>query len=166
MARDIGATVVAATLAAIADRLKVRAPVAGTVFGVSVFSSGAVVAASQTLLSIVPDGEPLQVEARITPGSRPHVVVGQRVQMRPLIQGVTLPDVIAGVVRHVSSDRIVDERSSQAFFTVRVSSEDEAGYKVGAGRTMDVFILTGPRSTFDDLRKPFSDAFRLALREP
>ena len=152
--------------AAIADRLKVRAPVAGTVFGTTVFSSGAVVAANQTLLSIVPDGEPIQIEARITPDSRPHVAVGQRVEMRPLIQGVTMPDVIAGVVRHVSSDRIVDERSGQPYFTIRVASEDDAGYKVRAGMTMDVFILTGPRSTFDYLRKPFSDAFRRALREP
>lgn len=152
--------------AAIADRLKVRAPVAGTVFGVSVFSSGAVVAANQTLLSIVPDGEPLQVEVRITPDSRPHVAVGQRVEMRPLVQGVTMPDVIAGVVRHVSSDRIVDERSGQPYFNVRVSSEDDARYKVRAGMTMDVFILTGPRSTIDYLRKPFSDAFRRSLREP
>jgi hypothetical protein len=32
--------------------------------------------------------------------------------------------------------------------------------------TMDVFIHTGPRSNFDDLRKPFSDTFRRSLCEP
>ena len=59
-----------------------RAPVSGTVQSVSVTTLGQVVTAAQSLVSIVPDGTPLIIEATVTNEDIGYLKVGQPVDIK------------------------------------------------------------------------------------
>jgi HlyD family secretion protein/epimerase transport system membrane fusion protein len=80
--------------------------------------------------------------------------------------------IIHGVVREVSADRLVDERTGQPYFAAQVAVEkgelgtfDGGDVALLSGMPAEVMILTGERTFLDYLLRPFYDAIRKAFRE-
>ena len=152
--------------ASMAERLTIRSPVDGTVIGLKVASTGAVIAANQTVMSIVPSEEPLVVDVSVAPEMLPYISFRQKVEMRPVIYGATIPDRIDGMVGTISPDRLIDERTGQSYFSVRVYSIKSRPAGLVAGGSFEVFLLTGERSTYEYLFKPVLESIRRTMREP
>jgi HlyD family secretion protein len=110
-------------LRAVVERLahtQVRAPAAGRVIGLDVNTVGAVVAAGQRVMEIVPDDKDLVIEARVPARDAQGLRAGgpAKVRLAPGVDGNW--SVVEGVLSRVSPDAQADERNGQVFFTVDV----------------------------------------------
>ncbi|NEX94523.1 HlyD family type I secretion periplasmic adaptor subunit [Caulobacter sp. 17J65-9] len=102
-------------------RAQVRAPVAGDVVGLSVFTVGGVVQPGQALMEIVPRGAPLVVEARVSPNDADGLRVGQPAEVRfPSFHQRDLPK-ITGRLTRLSADSFTDERTGVRYFRAEVA---------------------------------------------
>ena len=154
----------------VSDRTTVRAPASGKVMDLARFGPGAVVAAGQTILEIVPEDALLFVEARVRPQDIDEVMVGQeaRLVFSALSQRATPP--VPGEVVDVSADRLEDERTGEPYYLARldISAQGMPGYDhrlVGPGQPVETFITTGERTLLAYLSAPFVDTLRRSLRE-
>jgi len=98
----------------------VRAPVAGTVVGLTVSTVGGVVTPGQTLMEIVPDGRELVIQAQLQPSDADDAYEGQSAQVRFVsVHDRSLP-LFTGRVRTVSADSFTDEKSGRSYFRAEV----------------------------------------------
>ena len=77
---------------------------------------------------------------------------------------------ISGVVTNISADRISDQRTGQAYFTVeltvdRTPRKDYPDAHIIPGMPVEVAIDTGTRTALDYFVEPISDVFRRGMRE-
>ena len=76
-----------------------------------------------------------------------------------------------GTLQSVSADRFVDERTGEPYFLAKVfvdANEADAlddDVELIVGMPADVMILTGERTFFDFLMKPFADSIRASFKE-
>ena len=156
-----------------AERQTVRAPVAGEVVGLRVFSAGAVVAPRDVLLEVVPEDRTLIVEARIRPEDVNHVKQGSVADIRLTAYKQRSTPLVEGRVLYVSADRLVEGEgaAAQAYYAVHVevaaSSLAAAGnLRLQAGMPAEVYIRTDSRSTLDYVLAPVTNYLRRGMREP
>lgn len=147
------------------------APVSGTVNEVSVTTLGELAEAGQSLVTIVPDGEDLIVEALILNRDVGFVRPGARVVVKLEAYPFTRYGSLGGVLDHVSPDAIVDERRGLVFpARVRISSRN---LRMGPGETVALQpgmaataeIVTGRRRIIEFLLSPVARAIGTAGRE-
>ena len=149
---------------------QLRAPVAGIVVGLDVFTEGGVIKPGQALMEIVPQGEPLLVEARVPVELADKVHAGLPVElMFSAFSQSTTPRVV-GEVMLVSADRQVDERTDEPFYTLRAQVTEAgmaqlAGLQIRPGMPVEAFVRTGERSMLNYLFKPLLDRTHMALVE-
>jgi HlyD family type I secretion membrane fusion protein len=92
-------------------RLALQAPIAGTVIGLGTKTSGAVVAAGERLLEIVPADSELVIEASLRPDDIDGVDIGSAARIRIMAFNARRTPVMIGTVLQVSADRL--ERSGR-----------------------------------------------------
>lgn len=149
---------------------QIRAPVAGTVVGMAVFTEGGVIQAGQQLMEIVPEDSPMEVEARV-----PVELIDKVHQALPVellfsaFDQSTTPRV-EGEVTMVGADRLVDEQTGKPYYALRVKVTREGmdklqGLTIRPGMPVEGFIRTGERSLMNYLLKPLTDRLHLALTE-
>ena len=103
------------------ERATVRAPATGRVVGLSIFTVGGVVGPGQKLMDIVPEGEPLVIDAKIRPNDAEDLKVGQTTEIRiPAFHDRRMPT-LTGTISKLSADSFVDEKSGTAFYTAEVT---------------------------------------------
>jgi HlyD family type I secretion membrane fusion protein len=152
------------------DRLDVRAPVAGTVYGLQVFGPGAVLRPADPVLSIVPDGRPLIITARVPVVAIDEVTPGQETTVKfPAFDQRTMPDVL-GTVTRLSADAFLDQATQQSFYRAEITLSQEELAKLGEvtllpGMPVEAFIRTRDRSPFTYLVQPLMIYFDRAFRE-
>lgn len=156
-----------------AERQTVRAPAAGEVVGLRVFSAGAVVGPRDVLLEVVPEDRTLIVEARIRPEDVNHVKQGSMADVRLTAYQQRSTPLVEGRVLYVSGDRLVDGQgaTAQAYYEVQVevtaSSLAAAGIlRLQAGMPAEVYIRTDSRSALDYVLAPVTNYLRRGMREP
>jgi len=152
------------------DMMHIRAPVDGRVLDVAVKTIGGVVSPRQPILRIVPENEPLILEARVRPADIDQVEATQKARIVFSAFSSRNTPILEGEVRVVSPAPIVDEVSNQTFFRAEVVvpagelkklSEDQ---KLIPGMTAEVFLTTHERTPLDILLSPLIDAARHSLR--
>ena len=149
---------------------QLRASVAGIVVGLDVFTEGGVVKPGQALLEIVPQGEPLLVEARVPVALADKVHAGMAVELMFSAFSQSTTPRVAGEVTLVSADRQVDERTDEPYYTLRAQVSAEgmsqlAGLQIRPGMPVEAFVRTGERSMLNYLFKPLLDRTHMALVE-
>ncbi|MDG0796641.1 HlyD family type I secretion periplasmic adaptor subunit [Pectobacterium punjabense] len=150
--------------------IQMRAPVSGTVVGLKVFTEGGVIAPGQTLLEIVPDDQPLQVDARLPVELVDKVWPGLAVELQFVAFNQSTTPRVAGTVELLSADRLLDERDGSPYYSLRVMVDDAGkraleGLEVKPGMPVQGFVRTGERSFVNYLFKPLMDRLHLALTE-
>ena len=157
-------------------RLEVRAPVAGEVFGMTVFAAGEVVRPGEPILSIVPAGADLVAVARLAPIDVDQVYPGQAATLRfSAFPARTTPE-FDGRVERVSADALRDPDSGQSWYRVEVSlggpagggaagAADSTALELTPGMPVEIHVQTGDRSPISYLAKPLTDYFLRSLRE-
>ncbi len=151
-------------------RLKLRAPVAGVVYGSTADTLRGVITPAEPVLYIVPQDSPLVVRSRIDAIHIDQVHVGQAATLHfSTFDRRTTPEV-AGVVSGVSADVFEDERLGTRYYRADIRLTDEARETMGAyallpGMPVEAFIRGSERSPLSYLVKPFTDYFTRAFRE-
>ncbi len=153
------------------DRLDIRAPVSGVVYGMQVFAPRSVIRAAEPVLYLVPQDRPLVIASQIEPIHVDEVRVGQEVTLRfPALNQRQTPE-IKGRILQVSADAFQDEQSRRSYYRADIEiAEGEAaklpeGMALIPGMPVEAFIRTGERTPLSFLTKPLSDYFAKAFRE-
>lgn len=152
------------------ERTEIRAPVSGSVVGLTVHTKGGIVEPRQRILGIVPQGEQLIVEARVSPQDIDRVFPGLDAEIRFTAFNQADTPTVPGQVLTVSGDRLTDEATRQPYFLARIRVSEE-GMESLQGRTLlpgmpaDVMIQTGSRTFLAYLTKPLTDRLATAFRE-
>lgn len=149
---------------------QLRAPASGTVIGLSIFTEGGVVGAGAKLMDIVPEGEPLEMEAEVPVHLIDKVKPGLPVELMFTAFNQSRTPRIPATVSVVSADRLTDEKNGTPFFRIKAQVTQEgmrmlAGHQVRAGMPVEVFVRTGERTMMSYLLKPVVDRARTALTE-
>jgi hemolysin D len=150
--------------------MQLRAPVDGTVQQLVVHTVGGVVTPAQPLLSVVPENEPLEVEATVLNQDIGFVRSGQRVTIKIESFPYTRYGYIEGVVESVSHDAIQDEKLGLVY-RARVKMEkaalqiDGITVRLTSGMTLTAEIKTSRRRVIDYLLSPLQKHAEEALRE-
>jgi len=151
-------------------RTDIRAPLAGTVVGLRVHTKGGVIAPGAALMDIVPSNEKLVIEANVDPTDIDVVRPGLKAQVRLTAFSMRNAKPVAGRVTSVSADRLIDERTGQAYYRARIElTEDPAKAFKGAalypGMPAEVMIVTGARSALAYIFNPISSSLNRAFRQ-
>lgn len=157
------------------ERTLIRAPATGQVVGLQVHTVGGVIRPGEPLMDIVPEAQPLVLEAQVSPAHADDLKPGMRTEVRfTSFTGISMP-LVFGEVTRVSADRLVDERSGTAYFTaeVTISAEQIAviddlapnGSGVRAGLPVEVIVPLRARTALQYLLEPLNRQLWTALRE-
>lgn len=154
----------------ILKRQVIRAPAAGKVSNLKVFSAGAVIVPGQDLMEIVPQADKLVIDARIQPLDIDVVVSGLPAQIRLSAFKQRTTPTLQGTVRNVSADILNDKRTGQSYYKARIEiDKGELGkvqdLKLYPGMPAEILIVTGQQTLMDYLLSPIKDSFNRALIE-
>jgi len=151
-------------------RIDIRAPQDGMVEQSTVHTVGGVISAGDAIMIIVPQGDDLQVEAKVNPQDIDKLQIGEKTLLRlSAFNQRTTPE-LNGFVTRVSPDVNTDQRTGQSYYTIRVSMPPEELARLGEvrlipGMPVEAFVQTGDRTMLSYLVKPLKDQLARAFRE-
>lgn len=152
-------------------RLVVSAPVTGMVMDMTVFTVGAVLRPGERLMDVVPEDEPLIVEADVPVKDITKISLGQRTKIQIAAYTVHELPQLMGQVTYVSPDRTTSKgpAGEQPVYKIHAAITDERleQYKVNlsAGMPATVYVLTREKSILDYILDPITKSLNHALRE-
>lgn len=152
------------------SNVDVRAPADGVVVGMTVFTEGGVIGGGDRLMEIVPEDQPLEVDAQVPVNLVDSVTVGLPVDLMFTGLNLNVTPIVNGEVIHVSADRLTNPDTGVPYYKATVRATEEGvqqlkGQKVRPGMAVEVFIKTGERSFMNYLFKPLRDRAATALTE-
>jgi HlyD family secretion protein len=151
-------------------RVDLRAPQSGIVHQLSVHTVGGVIEAGEQIMTIVPQGEQLVVEAKVAPRDIDQVRVDHIVNIRfPAFDMRTTPE-FEGRVSRISADLTRDDASAPSYYVARIVLNQEKlrstqGLKLVPGMPAEVQIATADRTAMSYLMKPIEDQVARAFKE-
>ena len=151
-------------------RLEVRAPMAGEVVNLAIFTKGGVVEPGRPILDIVPTERTIVADAEIRPEDIEHLRVGQAAEVVAVGFNPRKDSPIQGEVRVISADRVVDPKTGRAFFRAEialVADHQQGGLlsRLGPGMPVEVIVPVAPRTAFEYLMEPLRESLRSVGRE-
>ncbi len=143
--------------------------------GLTIFTPGGVIAPGQKLMDIVPERQPLRIQARIAPDDADDLHVGQRTLVKfPGLHERTLPN-LDGTLTRLSADSFTDEKTGQTYFTGEVTVPlDQIAlirkvrgrdFALRAGMPVQVLIPLRKRTALDYALEPLVGSFWSSFRE-
>ena len=150
-------------------RLVVLSPQEGVVANIRMRTAGSVIGAGEPILDIVPEKEPLVVEAKVDPRDIDSVKMGAETRIRLTAFNARLLPPLAAKVNYIAADQLIDDKTGIPYFVVRaeIPPENLAQYKITlhAGMAAEVMVVNGSRRAVDYLFQPITDSFNRAFRE-
>lgn len=153
------------------SRIEIVAPRAGTAQNLKVFTVGQVLRPGEPLVDIVPDNDPLVVDAQIATTDIDAVHAGMPAEISfPAFHSRTIP-VMMGTLQSVSRDRLVDEMTRQPYFRCVISLNradipEEYRTRLLPGMPAEVIVASGSRTVLNYLVSPLTSSLRRTFREP
>jgi protease secretion system membrane fusion protein len=151
---------------------EIRSPSEGRVVGLVMHTGGEVIAPGGKIMEIVPDKDPLIVEAKFSPT--------QIDKLRPKLpadlhfMALNRPDVpvVVGEVMTVSADQMDDPYTHAPFFLVRIKVSEQEIQKlrdhkleIQPGMPLDVMVKTGEQTFLSYLLDPLKERMTWALSQ-
>lgn len=157
------------------SRTEIRSPVDGAVVGLQVFTPGGVIAPGQRVMDVVPDRQPMTVEARIAPQDGEDLQPGQTAFVRFDFLHERALQPLEGKVTRVSADSFTDEKTGETYFTASVVVPPSqlailkevrgSDFQLRAGMPVTVEIPVRKRTALTYFLDPLTVAFRRFGRE-
>ena len=152
------------------DRLQIRAPVSGIVYGSTIFARNAVVRPAEALMYLIPQDQPLVVNARVPAIHIDQLHIGQPATLRFTAFNQRLTPEVSGIVTALSADVFRDENTGATYYQVDLAPLKEEVAKLEnqellPGMPVEAFIRTENRTPLSFLTKPLTDYFGRAFRE-
>lgn len=167
-------SVVNETIRGASERLRrtdIRSPVDGIVNELIINTRGAFVNAGERVLSIVPVGDTLLVEARITPRDIAFIHLGQPAVVKVTAFDFSIFGGLEGQVENVAADTVLDPVTKDPFYTVIIRTSGttlkskRGSNEIIPGMICNVEIMTGRKTVMQYLLKPLNKARQEAFRE-
>lgn len=148
----------------------VKSPADGTVVAMNVFTHGGVIAPGFRMMDIVPSDDPLVVDGQLPVHLIDKVRPNLKVELMFTAFNQDTTPHIPGIVTQVSADRLVDEKSGQPYYNLKVKVAPEgmkqiAKLQIRPGMPVDLFIKTGERTMMNYLLRPVLDKLKMAMTE-
>ncbi|MGA1234695.1 MAG: HlyD family efflux transporter periplasmic adaptor subunit [Lutimaribacter sp.] len=103
------------------DRLAIRAPVSGIIYGLQVTTPRSVIRAAEPVMFIIPQDRPLVIAARVDPIHIDKITLGQPVNLRfSALDQRTTPE-LTGEVAKVSPDAFVDQARGLSYYRAEIT---------------------------------------------
>ena len=118
-------------------RTELRAPIAGIVNRVLVTTVGGSVRPGEPLVEVVPAGDTLVIDADVKPADIAFIHPGQRATVKLTAYDSSIYGHLDGKVERISPDAVVNERTGESHFQVRVRT-DQAALKSPDGMALPV----------------------------
>ena len=153
----------------VVERTYIRAPVAGVVNGMQYHTEGGVIGAGAPIAEIVPQGDELIIEARVSPIDIDRVTTGQEATIRFSSFGNRTPTIFGSVIS-VSADAMADQKTGMPFYLARVAVTQKSiealdSLTLVPGMPAEVLIASGSRTFLQYVMKPFSNVLARSLIE-
>jgi HlyD family secretion protein len=153
------------------DRLDIRAPVSGVIYGLTVFAPRSVVRPAEPVMYLVPQDRPLVVASQVEPIHVDEIHVGQEVRLRFSAFNQRVTPELMGRVTQISADAFQDQQSRMSYYRADIEIEEgelsklPEGLALLPGMPVETYIRTGERTPMAYFMKPLSDYFAKAFRE-
>jgi len=153
------------------ERLDIRAPVSGIVYGMQVFAPQSVIRPADPVLFLIPQDRPLVIATQVQAVDVDQIFVGQEVTLRFSAFDQRRTPELQGTVTLVSADVFQNETSGQSYYRAEVELNAGEMGRLPAGMTLipgmpvEAFVRTADRSPLDYLIKPLADYFAKAFRD-
>ncbi len=152
-------------------RLQVLSPIDGTVLTLHVVTEGGVLPPGGTLMTLVPDNDPLLIETQLPVGDIGFIRIGQKARIQLVSASSHGFKPIDGTVAHVSADRVA-EPNREPYYRLRIRpnqlhfSRGHNQYQLVPGVRVSAAVLIGQQSVFDVVTAPLRSGMQNALTEP
>lgn len=165
---------VRATLSEASDRVKrteIRSPIEGIVKNLRFNTIGGVVRPGEAIMEIVPIGDKLVIQARLSPVDRGYVQEGQQAIVKISTYDFVRYGGLNGQVAQIAADTNTDTTTGQPYYGVIVHTDRtylgdrEGELPITPGMQAIVDINTGTRSVLNYLIKPVLKLRHEAFRE-
>ena len=134
-----------------------------------VFTVGGVIAPRDPLMDIVPRDDALAVDAQLAVSDIDVVHQGLPVTLKFTALNQRTTPTVEGTVSRVSADRLVDPKTGQPYYTVRIALGSTAelpnNVALQPGMPLEAMIRTGSRTFLEYLAKPITDFAGRGLHE-
>jgi HlyD family type I secretion membrane fusion protein len=155
---------------AVLGRMEIRAPYAGRVVALTVFSVGGVIQRGEKILDIVPDQDLLTIEAQIAVEDISDIKPNMRAEVHLTAYKQRIVPIIHGDVIQVSADRLTDPKTNNPYYVafVRIDEGELAtmpNIRLYPGMPATVMIPTVQRTAFDYIVGPLVMSFNHAFRQ-
>ena len=153
------------------DRLDLRAPVSGIVYGMQVFAEKSVISGAEPVMFLVPQDRPLVIATKVQPTDIDQIHLGQDVTLRFSAFDQRRTPELMGTVTLVSADIFLDDSTQVSYYQAQVQLNECKAEKLPEdmvlipGMPVEAFVRTADRSPMDYLLKPLADYFAKAFRE-
>lgn len=147
-----------------------KAPVSGTVQQLNVHTIGGVVTPAQPLLTLVPENQPVEVEAMLENKDVGFIHPHQKVTVKVETFTFTKYGTVSGEVLSVSEDAIEDEKKG-LIYSVKIRldsthlSEAPGNLILSPGMAVTVEVKTDERRVIDYFISPFEQHLQESLNE-
>ena len=154
------------------ERTEIRSPASGQAIGLAVQTVGGVIQAGQKLMDIVPEGEPLLLEAKIEPHLIDKVRTGLLTDVRFNAFSHSPQLVVEGEIVSVSNDLLTEQVGGGqiSYYLARVKVTPEGMQVLGnrrlqPGMPVEVIVKTGERSMLTYLLNPLTKRLAASMKE-
>ena len=152
-------------------RTDIRSPVDGIVNTLDVNTLGSFVQPGAVVAGIVPTSETLLVEARVSPCDVAFIQPNQEALIKVTAYDFSIFGGIEGKVSNITADSLVDQKTGEPYYQVRVATEKSTltrngkAYSIIPGMICSVDIKTGRKTILNYLLKPINKARQEAMSE-
>ncbi|MGP4844111.1 HlyD family type I secretion periplasmic adaptor subunit [Marinobacter sp. 1Y8] len=154
------------------EQTKLYAGMSGVIKSIETVSIGGVIRPGQTIMEIVPEGDQLLVETRISPKDIARVRQGDQAIIKLSAYDFVVYGGIKGRVEHISPDALTNDKN-ESYFIAHVAGLDDSwregnwnGKPLIPGMQAEVDILSGKKTILEYWLKPLLRARAQAMREP
>lgn len=152
------------------SRAEIKSPIDGVVKNLRYNTIGGVVRPGEPILEIVPTGENLVIESKLSPIDRGYVTEGQAAMVKISTYDFARYGGLEGIVIQLAPDTTTDE-NGQPYFRVTVQTDKnylgdtEGSLPIVPGMQATVDIHTGKKTVMDYLIRPVLKLRHEAFRE-
>lgn len=152
------------------EKLELRAPVSGVIYGSTADTLRGVIRAAEPVMYVVPRDTPLIVRTRVEPIHIDQVSLDQEASLRFSAFDMRTTPEVSGHVTAISADAFEDENNGVRYYRADIELDDGMREKLGElkllpGMPVEAYIQTAERRPLTYFVKPLADYFNRAFRE-